>query len=47
MGRMKRTNLIAVIAVAVMSVWMVGEITFKIYEFNSVYKVRSYAEKLD
>ncbi len=35
------------IILGVISVYIIGELTFKIYEFNNAYRVRTYAEKLD
>jgi hypothetical protein len=35
------------IVLGVISVYIIGELTFKMYEFNNSYRVRTYAEKLD
>lgn len=47
LNRLKKSNSIMIIIMGVISVYIVGELTFKIYEFNNFYKARSFPEKLD
>ena len=47
MNRMKTSETIKFIILGVISVYIIGELTFKIYEFNSFYRTRNYPEKLD
>lgn len=46
-NRLKKSNMIKIIVLGVISVYVIGELTFKIYEFNSFYRIRSYPERLD
>ena len=46
-NRLHQSNTIVMIILGVISVYIIGELTFKIYEFNNAYRMRTYAEKLD
>jgi hypothetical protein len=43
MNRLKQSNTIMVIVLGVASIYIIGELTFKIYEFNNAFRARSYA----
>jgi hypothetical protein len=47
MNRLKQSNTIMIIVMGVVSIYIIGELTFKIYEFNNSFRARSYAERLD
>jgi hypothetical protein len=43
MNRLKQSNTIMIIVMGVVSIYIIGELTFKIYEFNNSFRARSYA----
>jgi hypothetical protein len=40
--RIRRSNMIKYTILGLVSVYIVGELTFKIYEFNSFYRIRTF-----